>query len=89
MRATGFFEEVYNNTSELIVQDTMTNLGSLESVLEDVRSSNQRGDARNEHILHLADFGDQTWPGGPVMAVKASFPELRNAARVGMASGGP
>ncbi|MFM7986033.1 MAG: hypothetical protein ACKPKO_42640, partial [Candidatus Fonsibacter sp.] len=32
---------------------------------------------RDTHIPHVADFGDQTWPRDPMMAVKASFPELR------------
>ena len=43
MRTTGFLEEVdNNNTSELTVQDTITNLGSLEIVLEYLRWSKNR-----------------------------------------------
>ncbi|MFM7979751.1 MAG: hypothetical protein ACKPKO_10585, partial [Candidatus Fonsibacter sp.] len=61
----------------LTPQYTITNLGSLEIVLEDMRSSKKRGDARKEHVPHVAEFCDQTWPRGPVMAVRASFPELR------------
>ncbi|MFM7978396.1 MAG: hypothetical protein ACKPKO_03690, partial [Candidatus Fonsibacter sp.] len=57
-----------------------TNLGVLEIVLEDMRYSKKRGDARKAHIPRVvADFGDQTWPRDPVMAVRASFPELRPA----------
>ncbi|MFM7977922.1 MAG: hypothetical protein ACKPKO_01290, partial [Candidatus Fonsibacter sp.] len=73
----GLLEKVDNNTSKLTVQDTITNVRWLEVVLEDMRSSKKRRDARKEHIPRVADFGDQTWPRDPVMAVNASFPELR------------
>ncbi|MFM7978756.1 MAG: hypothetical protein ACKPKO_05520 [Candidatus Fonsibacter sp.] len=62
---------------DMIVQDTITNLGSLDIVLKDMRSSKNRGDECKEHTPQLADFGDQTWPRDPVVDVRASFPELQ------------
>ncbi|MFM7983564.1 MAG: hypothetical protein ACKPKO_29985, partial [Candidatus Fonsibacter sp.] len=45
VRTTGLFEEVYSNTSAVTVHYTITNLSSLEIVLEDTRSSKKRRDA--------------------------------------------
>ncbi|MFM7987127.1 MAG: hypothetical protein ACKPKO_48230, partial [Candidatus Fonsibacter sp.] len=49
-----------SNTSELTVQYAITNLGSLDIVLEDTRYAKKGGYTRNEHIPDLADFGDHT-----------------------------
>ncbi|MFM7988500.1 MAG: hypothetical protein ACKPKO_55225, partial [Candidatus Fonsibacter sp.] len=58
------------------MQDTITNLSSLDMVLEDARSSNKRGDTRNKQKSRLAGLGNQTWLWDPATAVNMSFPGL-------------